>query len=183
MIETVDIKILALLKHSKSEAEGYRLLVNHYSKPIYWHIRRLIINHEDARDLTQECFIKIYKNIGRFRQEASLKTWIYKIATNEAIDHCNKKKLDTESYDENNNLIKLFNSSDNINFSSLTTLLQRAMLSLPDKQRIVFNLRYYDDLNYEEIAKVTGNSIASLKTNYHYAQSKIKEFIINNQEV
>lgn len=176
-------KIVELLKSKKREQEGFRLLMQSFREPIYWHIRRLVVKHEDAEDVMQECFINIFRYIGNFKGDSSLKTWIYKIATNEALRHLTKRKLDMDSYDERSRLVEVFESEENIDFRSAEAFLQKAILSLPERQRIVFNLRYYDQMSYEQIALVTGSSIATLKTNYHYASGKIKEYILNNMEI
>ncbi|MFR9552704.1 MAG: RNA polymerase sigma factor [Rikenellaceae bacterium] len=156
------------------------LIMELYSKPIYWHIRRMVVRHEDAEDVMQECFINVYKSIGGFKRESSLKTWIYKIATNEAIRHCKKQRLDTQSYDDKSRLVNLFESENEIDFSSAEAVLQKAILALPEKQRVVFSLRYFDELSYEQIAAVTGSSVSTLKTNFHYANTKVKEYVQNN---
>ncbi len=175
-------KILELLERQESRNEGFRLLVESYREPIYWHIRRLVVRHDDAEDVMQECFINVYKYIDNFKGESSLKTWIYRIATNEALRHCTKSKLDMDSYDEKSRLVEIFSSEREIDFSSAEAMLQRAILSLSEKQRIAFNLRYFEEMSYEQIAEITGSSIATLKTNYHYASGKIKEYILNNME-
>ncbi len=173
-------EIFELLDHETTLQKGFMLIMDLYSKPIYWHIRRLVVRHEDAEDVMQECFINVYKSIGGFKRESSLKTWIYRIATNEAIRHCKKQRLDTRSYDDSNRLVNLFESEKEIDFESAEAALQKAILSLPEKQRVVFNLRYFDELNYEQIASITGSSVSTLKTNYHYASGKIKEYVQNN---
>ncbi|MFR9651016.1 MAG: RNA polymerase sigma factor [Rikenellaceae bacterium] len=159
------------------------LIMDQYSKPIYWHLRRMVVRHEDAEDVMQEVFMSIYRALEGFRRESSLKTWIYRIATNEALRHCSKQRLSTSSYDEKGRLVEIFEAEPQINFASAEAVLQRAILSLPEKQRVVFNLRYYDELSYEQIAEVTGSSLSTLKTNYHYASGKIKEYVKNNIEL
>ncbi|MFR9603162.1 MAG: RNA polymerase sigma factor [Rikenellaceae bacterium] len=176
-------EILKLLDNEDSRQEGFVRLMDLLSKPIYWHIRRLVVKHEDAEDVMQECFINVYRSIGSFKRESSLKTWIYRIATNEAIRHCKKQRLEMHSYDDNSKLINIFESESNIDFKSAEATLQKAILSLPEKQRVVFNLRYFDELSYEQIAKITDSSVSTLKTNYHYASGKIKEYVQNNMEV
>lgn len=175
--------ILKLLATEQSRQEGFRLLVKIYKKPIYWHIRRLVIKHEDTEDVMQETFINIYRAIDKFKGESSLKTWIYKIATNEAIRLCKSRKLDMDLYDERSKLINVFEAEANIDFKSAEATLQKAILSLPEKQRVVFNLRYFEELSYEQIATITSSSVATLKTNFHYASSKVKEYVQNNIEI
>ncbi|MFR9503033.1 MAG: RNA polymerase sigma factor [Rikenellaceae bacterium] len=175
-------KIIELLSNDDSRQEGFRLLVTAFREPIYWHIRRLVVKHEDAQDVMQECFINVYKYFDNFKGNSSLKTWIYKIATNEALRHCTKRHVEMDSYDQKSHLAQMFTSERDIDFSSAQAVLQRAILSLPDKQRVTFNLRYFDEMTYEQISQITGSSIATLKTNYHYAQTKIKEYVLNNME-
>ncbi len=175
-------EIIELLAQVETRHEGFRLLLTKFREPIYWHIRRLVVKHEDAEDVMQECFINVYKYIDNFKGDSSLKTWIYKIATNEALRHCTKRQLEMDSYDQQSRLVGMFSSEKNVDFESAEAALQKAILSLPDKQRVVFNLRYYEEMNYEQIAEVTGSSVATLKTNYHYASTKIKEYILNNME-
>lgn len=179
MKETDDKYILEQITEVNTRQQGFMALMQKYQKPIYWHIRRLVVSHEDAQDIMQESFINVYKYIDKFKNESSLKTWIYKIATNEAIRHYNKKKLDTSSYDQKSKIIEVFEAEQNIDFKSLEARLQKAILSLPQKQRVAFNLRHYEDMTYEQIAEITNSSVATLKTNYHYAVSKIKEYMLN----
>lgn len=157
-------------------------LMELYREPLYWHIRRLVVTVEDAEDVLQECFVNVYRHIDSFKRESSLKTWIYRIATNEALRLYRRKKIETNSYDAQNRLLECFEADSSIDFSSLEAKLQRAILALPAKQRIVFNLRYYEEMAYEEIATITESSVATLKSNYHYAQQRIKEQMLNQME-
>ncbi len=175
-------KILKLIATHNSVDEGYTLLVQLYKRPLYWHIRRLVVCHEDVEDIMQEAFISIFRHIDKFKRESSLKTWIYRVATNQALAHCAKRELGMESYDEKSRLVELFRSEAEIDHKTTEALLQAAILSLPEKQRVTFNLRYYDEMSYDDIAAVTQCSVATLKTNYHYAQSRVKEYIIKNLE-
>ncbi len=175
-------KIIALLAQETTRHEGFGVLVAQFREPIYWHIRRLVVRHEDAQDVMQECFINVYRSIDNVKGNSSLKTWIYKIATNEARRHCTKRRLEMDSYDEKSYLAALFQAEEGVDFDSAEAQLQRAVLALPDKQRIAFNLRYFEEMTYEQIAQVTQTSVATLKTNYHYAHTKIKEYLLNNME-
>ncbi|MFI3292487.1 MAG: RNA polymerase sigma factor [Rikenellaceae bacterium] len=182
MITDKEKEIFKLLDDEQRHSEAFGLIMELYSKPIYWHVRRLVIKHEDAEDVMQECFINVYRSIDGFKRESSLKTWIYRIATNEAIRYLKRQRLDVSSYDDKDRLVNLFESEMEIDFESAEAILQKAILSLPEKQRVVFNLRYYDELSYEQIASITDSSVSTLKTNYHYASSKIKEYVQNNIE-
>ena len=149
---------------------------------MYWHIRKMVIDHEDADDVLQEVFVKVYKNLNGFREASQLYTWIYRIATNESLTHLNrKKKRQGLSYDDinqelENNLV----SGSYISGDEIQMKLQKALLTLPDKQRLVFNMKYFDELKYDEIAKITGTSVGALKASYHLAVKKIEQHLCNN---
>ena len=150
--------------------------------PIYNYIRRLVVSHEDAEDVLQEVFIRVYRNLGQFRGESSLSTWIYRIATNESLRLLNRRKdeeaIPAEEVQEE--LIGKLKASDYIDYENeLAVKFQEAILSLPEKQRLIFNLRYYDELDYEEISRILDSKVDTLKVNYHYAKEKIKEYILN----
>lgn len=175
-----DDNITDLLKHDLNK--GFRLLVETYSQKLYWHIRRLVILHEDADDALQNTFINVWKSIGNFRSESSLYTWLYTIATNEALALINKRKR--------NNAVSLDNlgsyfantheGSTWFDGDEAQLKLQNAIMKLPDKQRIVFNLKYYDDMTYEEMSKVLNTSEGALKASYHHAVKKIEKIIVND---
>ncbi|MFI3304551.1 MAG: RNA polymerase sigma factor [Rikenellaceae bacterium] len=173
-------RIIELIEDPQTCYEGFQLLVENYQKAIYWHIRRLVVNHEDAEDIMQESLIKIYRYIYSFKGESSLKTWIYRVVTNEVIRHCSRKRLTMESYDEKSRLVTMFRAENHVDFSSAEHKLHLAILSLPEKQRIIFNMRHFEDMSYEQISKVMGCSIATLRTNYHYASEKIKNYIVKS---
>lgn len=162
--------------------QGFRLLVEKYKSPMYWHIRRMVVSHEDAEDVLQETFIRIFRSLDDFRQESSLSTWIYRIATNECIRHLNRRKeqaLSTEEVQEE--LMNKLMASEYVDYdNAMEVKFQQAILRLPEKQRLVFNLRYYDELKYEEISRITDTRVETLKSNYHFAKEKIKEYMINN---
>jgi len=158
---------------------GFRLLVETYSQKLYWHIRRLVILHEDADDALQNTFINVWKSIGNFRSESSLYTWLYTIATNEALSLINKRKRnssisidDLGSYFESSHEGSTWFDGDEAQLK-----LQNAILKLPEKQRIVFNLKYYDEMTYDEMSKVLKTSEGALKASYHHAVIKIEKMI------
>jgi RNA polymerase sigma-70 factor (ECF subfamily) len=158
---------------------GFRMLMNTYQEAIYAYIRRMVVMHDDAEDVMQETFIQVFRNLNQFRRESSLSTWIYKIATNECIRFLNwKKGHDLPSEDINGELLNSLRASDYIDYDNkMAVKFQEAILQLPDKQRIVFNLRYYDELEYTDISKITGTKVDTLKVDYHYAKEKIKNFM------
>ncbi|MBK7626473.1 MAG: RNA polymerase sigma factor [Bacteroidales bacterium] len=159
--------------------KGFRLLVEKYSSKLYWHIRRLVILHEDADDALQNTFINAWRSIGDFRSESSLYTWLYTIATNEALTLINKRKRnsaisidDLGSYFENSHEGNTWFDGDEAQIK-----LQNAILKLPDKQRIVFNLKYFDEMTYEDMSKVLKTSEGALKASYHHAVKKIEKIL------
>lgn len=161
---------------------GFRLLVEKYQSPIYWHIRRTVVSHEDAEDVLQETFIRIFRHLDDFREESSMQTWIYRIATNECIRFLNRRKEQAVSTEEvQADLLNKLMASEYVDYdNAMEVKFQRAILTLPEKQRLVFNLRYYDELKYEEISRITDTKVDTLKANYHFAKEKIKEYMINN---
>ena len=162
--------------------QGFRMLVTKYQSTIYWHIRRMIVSHEDAEDGLQETFIKIFRHLGDFRAECSLSTWIYRIATNECIRFLNRRKEEVVSTEElQADLMDKLMASEYVDYdNAMEVKFQQAILTLPEKQRLVFNLRYYDELKYEEISFITDTKVETLKANYYFAKEKIKEYMTNN---
>ena len=149
-----DTEILSKFQDEKTRNEAFNLLLQKYQQKIYWHVRRMVVNHDDADDLVQDVFIKIWKNLPGFRSDAQLYTWMYRIATNECITFLNKKKqknnipLDDVSYE----LAESLADSTYLSGDKVQLKLQQALVTLPDKQRLVFNMKYYDDMKYEEIS-------------------------------
>ncbi|UII24213.1 RNA polymerase sigma factor [Fulvivirga ligni] len=174
-----DKELIEKLKHAESRNFGFNLLVRKYQEKIYWHIRKMVIDHDDADDLVQDVFIKVYKNIDKFRADAQLYTWIYRIATNECLAFLNKKKRKflLPIGDVEGELTAKLESSDYISGDEIQLKLQKALLKLPDKQRIVFNMKYYDEMKYEQIAEITDTSVGALKASYHHAVKKIEEIM------
>ena len=167
---------------ASNRERGFKMLMNSFQVPIYNYIRRLVVSHEDAEDVLQEVFIRIFRHIDQFREESSLSTWIYRIATNESLRLLNSRKEEgvISAEDVQEELMSKLKASDYIDYENeLAVKFQEAILSLPEKQRLVFNLRYYDELEYDEIARVLDSKVDTLKVNYHYAKEKIKEYILN----
>jgi RNA polymerase sigma factor (sigma-70 family) len=181
MKQVEDAEILAKFSEEKTRNEAFNLLLNKYQQKIYWHIRRLVIDHDDADDLVQDTFIKVWKNLDKFRSDSQLYTWIYRIATNESITFLNKKKqrnntpLDEVSEELSETLI----ASSDFNGDKVQLKLQQAILTLPEKQRLIFNMKYFDDLKYEDISEITGTSVGALKASFHIAVKKIELFMLN----
>ena len=172
-----DQEILARIRSPFTKELGFRELIETYQKPVYQVIRRMVLIHEDADDLTQNTFIKAYKALDRFEGNSSLFTWLYRIATNESLTFLEKKKkrfffsLD----DHQEKLESYIDSSATLSGDEIQVKLQKCLLKLPEKQRLVFHLKYEEDLSYVEISKITGTSVGALKASYHHAVKKIEQ--------
>lgn len=171
--------IIEKLKSPDTRQYGFNLLTREYQERVYWHIRKMVIDHDDADDLTQETFIKVWKNLDKFREESRLFTWIYRIATNECLNFLNKKKRKffVPIHDVAGELAAKIDEDYLVSGDEIQLKLQKAILSLPEKQRAVFNMKYFDEMKFDEIAEVTGTSVGALKASYHLAAKKIEKFI------
>jgi RNA polymerase sigma-70 factor (ECF subfamily) len=172
-------QILELIRSSHGKNYGFNLLVQEYREKVYWLVRRMVINHEDADDITQEVFIKVWKNIHSFRGDSALFTWIYRIAANEAIRHLQRQKVRAMVSFQSlqSNLEQQLIADIQIDSNKQIKLFQQAMLSLPPRQKLVFTMKYYDNLKYEEISEILGTSVGALKASYHLAVKKIEIFV------
>jgi RNA polymerase sigma factor (sigma-70 family) len=181
-LQLEDKEILEKFAHSESRNMAFNQLVRKYQQKIYWHIRKMVIDHEDADDLTQEVFLKVWKNLANFRQDSQLYTWIYRIATNECLTFLSSKryKFFLPLNDVTAELTEKLESSSDISGDEVQLKLQKAILRLPEKQRLVFNMKYFDDLKYDEISEILGTSVGALKASYHLAVKKIEEFLKND---
>ena len=178
-----DEDIILLMQSAESQEKGLRMMMNVYQSRLYWHIRRLVDDEDAAKDVLQETFIKVYQNFSQFKKDSQLYTWLYRIASNEALQHLNKvKKMQKTEQDADVYLENQKAENSGRNADEIELLLQDAIQKLPEKQRVVFTLRYYDDLPYEEISKILDMSVSTLKTNYHYAKSKIEQYILDHSE-
>lgn len=177
-----DKELVEKFLHPDTRNFAYNQLVRKYQQKIYWHIRKMVIDHDDADDLTQETFIKIWKNLENFRQESQLYTWIYRIATNECLNFLSSKrrKFFLPLNDVAAELSEKIDASPTLGGDEIQKQLQKALLRLPDKQRLVFNMRYYDELTYEQISEIVGTSVGALKASYHLAAKKIEEYLIRH---
>lgn len=166
---------------SASPEQGFRMLMEKYSEPIYWHIRRLVVAHADAQDAAQETFIRVFRSLHTRDSKASLAAWIYRIATNEALRLIGRRKHSSRETDIDASASVLPYADEYVDYSNLESVrLQKAILSLPQKQQIVFSLRYYDELSYADIADATNSSAAAVKVNYHIAKIKIQTYMNSN---
>lgn len=171
----------AIVGAMRTDAEkGFRLLMQSYKEPVYWHIRRLVVSYDDAQDVAQETFLKIYRSFSQYTDSGTLTAWIYKIATNEALRLIGKKAQEAHAVLPSQMLDEGF-ADEYVDYDdAMGVIFQRAILSLPDKQRIVFNLRYYDELTYGEIAEIVGSTAVNVKANYHLAKERIVKYIKAN---
>lgn len=162
--------------------EGFRMLLQRYQQPVYWHVRRMVVAHDDAEDATQETFLRVFRSFAQYDEHLSLAAWIFRIATNEALRILGKRKGEAQvSLDEASDDLFDLKADDYVDYSHVEAVkLQKAILSLPAKQQIAFNLRYYDDMSYDDIALVTGSTAANVKANYHIAKEKIVNYLKTN---
>jgi RNA polymerase sigma factor (sigma-70 family) len=180
-INMKDEEIIALLANPDEQEKAFRVILKAYKEKLYYHVRKIVIDHDDADDVTQDAFIKIWRNLDKFRGDAKLYTWLYRIATNEALTFLQKKKKDKGiPIDDNEMLVATLESSKSDTYmggEEIEMKLQKALLLLTDKQRVVFNLKYFEEMKYEEIAEITETSVGGLKATYHFAVKKIEEFL------
>lgn len=179
MEETTDSELLEQFRTGDNPNYAFNLLVKKYRQRVYYHIRRIVIDHDDADDVVQNTFIKVWKGLPKFRQDSQLYTWMYRIATNEALTFLKKKRtmLFLPLVNVEKQLEGKLESNLNVKPDHIEMKFQQALLKLPEKQRIVFNLRYYDEMPYEEMSRVLGTSVGALKASYHHAAKKIEKFI------
>ncbi|MCR4836232.1 MAG: sigma-70 family RNA polymerase sigma factor [Bacteroidaceae bacterium] len=170
---------LIRLQNPKTQTRAFEEIVNHYSQPLYWQIRRLVVDHEDADDVLQNTFIKAWTNITTFRRESKLSTWLYKIAYNESLTFLNHKREQLSIDDLNAMTVESLESDPYFDGDETQLMLQEAINSLPDKQKAVFNMKYFEEMKYEEMSQITGTSIGALKASFHLAVKKIEEYFNN----
>jgi len=174
-----DKDLLDKIRNPETRNYGFNLLVRAYQQRVYWHVRKMVIDHDDSDDLTQEIFIKVHKYIENFREDSQLYTWIYRIATNECLSFLQKKKrrFFLPIGDNEVELSSKLDSSPHVSGDEIQLKLQKALLKLPDKQRLVFNMKYFDDMTYEEISEITNTTVGALKASYHHAVKKIEDLL------
>lgn len=167
------------LKQSESRTKAFEVLVDTYKERLYWHIRRIVLNHDDADDVLQNTFIKVFRNIDGFKGDSKLYSWIYRIATNESLSFLKTKsrKLGIDNTELHERMINNLQADVYFEGDEIQLKLQKAIASLPEKQKLVFNMRYFEDLKYEEISKILGTSVGGLKASYHLAVKKLEHFL------
>ena len=170
--------IVAQLANPATRRKAFAAIVAQYSEPLYWQVRRIVLQHDDANDVLQNAVVKAWTNIGTFRNDSKLSTWLYRIAVNESLDFVRRKKnVATVSADDGDNSVANTLLADRYFDGDATEAqLQQAIARLPDVQRTVFNLRYYDEMKYSDMSKVLGTSVGALKASYHIAVKKISEY-------
>ena len=174
-----DEEILVLYRDDQSRNMSLHHLIQKYQQKLYWHIRKIVISHDDTDDVLQNTFIKVWKGLANFKEESQLYTWLYRIATNESLTFLKQKaRANTTSiHPIEYQLSKSLESDAFFSGDEIQLKLQKAILTLPEKQRIVFNMRYYDEMPYEEMSGVLETSVGALKASYHIAAKKIEEFL------
>ena len=173
---------IARLKDPNTRDVSYRELVSNHKERLYWHIRKIVLNHDDADDVLQNTFIKVFKNLNGFKGESLLFSWMYRIATNESISFLNKKarSLQVSSEGLQQKMVEELEEDVYYNGDEIQMKLQKAIATLPQKQRLIFNMRYFDDLKYEEISEILETSVGGLKASYHHAKKKIETYLLNS---
>jgi RNA polymerase sigma-70 factor (ECF subfamily) len=182
MRQYTEEEVVKRLSNPDAQRDAFAQVVTELSEKLYWQIRKMVLNHDDASDVLQNTFMKAWMNIDSFRGESKISTWMYKIAANECITFLNKQKSlnsipldDADSY-----LLQAMKADEYFDGDELDEKLQKAILTLPEKQRLVFTMKYQDDMKYEEISEVLGTSVGALKASYHHAVKKIQDILLND---
>ena len=175
-----EITFIEELKDPKTQEKAYRELITLYKERLYWHIRKIVISHEDADDVLQNTFIKVFKNIEKFKGDSKLYSWMFRIATNESITHLNKSaklnRIDNETLQSQ--LVEKLEADVYFDGNEIQLKLQKALTTLPQKQQLVFNMKYFDNMKYDDISEILETSVGALKASYHHARKKIEAFLI-----
>ena len=171
-------ELIERLRDPSTARSAFTEVIAAYSEPLYWQIRRMVENHDDANDILQETFIKAWTSLDHFRGDARLSTWLYKIAVNESLTFLahERRRNNVSIDDEASMLIHAIEADTNVDGDALALELRKAIATLPEKQRIVFNMRYYDEMKYEQMAEILGTSVGALKSSYHLAVKKIEQY-------
>lgn len=177
-----DAELLLQFRDPATKEKAYTAIVRKYQERLYWHVRRMVVEHEDANDVLQNVFIRVWNGLENFREDSQLYTWLYRIATNESLTYLEqlKKRSSVSLSDVESGLENKIKADKDFDANKLEWKLQLAMQQLPEKQRIVFTLRYYDEMPYEEMSRVLDTSEGALKASYHHAVKKIEDYILNH---
>ncbi|MFN5476297.1 MAG: RNA polymerase sigma factor [Sphingobacteriales bacterium] len=181
-ITTDDKELLELFRDPSQRERAYTAIVKKYQEKIYWHVRRMVVDHDDAHDVVQNVFIKVWKGLDNFREDAKLYTWLYRIASNESLTFIEqqKKRQIVSFEDAQSGLADRLKADKDFDPNKLEWKLQMAIQQLPEKQKLVFSLRYYDEMPYEDMSRILETSEGALKASYHHAVKKIEEYILNH---
>ena len=176
-----DKELLTRFKNEQTRESAYTAIIKKYQEKLYWHVRRMVVDHDDANDVLQNMFIKVWKNLDNFREDSQLYTWLYRIATNESLTFLEQQKKRTSASlsDEEGYLSNKLVADKDFDGNKLEWKLQLAIQQLPEKQKAVFNLRYFEEMPYEEMSRVLETSEGALKASYHHAVKKIEDYILN----
>lgn len=175
-------ELISRVRDASTCRQAFGEVIALYSQPLYWQIRRMVQNHDDANDILQNTFMKAWTSIEMFRGEAKLSTWLHKIAINESITHLarERKRMNISLDDEESFLINAIEADEYIDGDEIKLKLRKAIASLPEKQRLVFNMKYFDEMKYEDMSEILGTSVGALKASYHLAVKKIEQYFNNN---
>jgi RNA polymerase sigma factor (sigma-70 family) len=175
-------KFIQELLNPKTQNQAFEILLNNFQKPLYNHIRNIVLNHDDTDDVLQNTFVKVFQNLNKFKGESKLFSWVYRIATNEALTFLNQKakKSGISSETLQNHTINNLKADIYFDGNEIQIKLQKAIAQLPEKQQLVFKMKYFEELKYEEISEILGTSVGALKASYHHAVKKIETFVTTN---
>ena len=177
-----ELELVKQLKNKETQEKAFRILMSQYKERLYWHIRKIVISHDDADDVLQNTFVKVYRSIHNFNADSKIFSWMYRIATNESITFINKrakqKSVDIDEYQQS--MASTLQDDELYSGSEIQLILQKAIATLPQKQQLVFNMKYFDELKYTEISEVLGTSVGALKASYFHAVKKIEKIIASN---
>jgi RNA polymerase sigma-70 factor, ECF subfamily len=176
-----EAEILNWIRNKETAKRGISMLIEVYQEPLYWHIRKILVCHDDSRDVLQEVFIRVWRNIDQFKGDSNLFTWLYRIATNESLRFLEKKQKQLASkMNIQEMLVKELETEPFISGDEIQIALQKALFSLPDRQRLVFNMHYFDEMDYSDIASILDTTVNNVKVLYHYAKNQVQETIKND---
>ena len=179
---TDEVTLIKQLKDTKNKESAFRELISQYKERLYWHIRKIVISHDDADDVLQNTFIKVFKNIDKFKGDSKLYSWMYRIATNESVTFINKraKERNVDISEIHSELAATLQSDVYFSGDEIQLILQKAIATLPTKQQLVFNMKYFDELKYSQISEILTTSVGALKASYFHAVKKIEKYIQQN---
>ena len=176
---TDEQNLIAQLKNKQTQESAFRILMGQYKERLYWHIRKIVMSHADTDDVLQNTFVKVYRNINNFKGDSKLYSWMYRIATNESITFINKraKQNNVDISEYRNNLAETLQDDVHFNGAEIQLILQKAIATLPEKQQLVFKMKYFDEMKYKDMSEILETSVGALKASYFHAVKKIEKII------